>query len=416
MGDDVDDAVAALAREESGRVLALLAARYDDLDLADDCVQDALLQAMETWRAQGIPANRAGWLYTVSRNRIVDQLRRRDTARRRLASAARDLAADEVSESDAGESMIQGEGEVGDERLRLMLLCCHPALDVTAQTALTLRLVGGLTTTEIAAGFLIPEKTLAQRIVRAKRKIREARIPLAVPDDLDSRLDALHSVLYLIFNEGYLASDPDAADLMRVDLAEEAIRLTDLLSSLVDTGETFGLLALELFHRSRFAARVDPSGELVTLDQQDRTRWDAALVARAQDALSSAVARPGVGPYRIQALIAGIHARAPSSDATDWQTIVELYVILERMSSSPVVQLNRAIAVGMAHGPQRGLDDLDGIEGLTGQHLWHAARAEMLVRLGRDADARAAFGEALARVRNPAERRHLQRRVAELRT
>lgn len=416
MGDAVDAAVTRLAREESGRILALLAARFDDVDLADDCIQDALVQAIKTWRVKGIPDNAAAWLYTVTRNRMVDQLRRRASDRRRLAASAQDLLADESMDAapDVPDSSAVVDDAAGDERLRLMLLCCHPALDVSAQTALTLRLVGGLTTGEVAAAFLIPESTLAQRIVRAKRKIREARIPLALPACLDSRVDAILAVLYLIFNEGYLATG-DKAQLVRIDLAEEAIRLTTVLCSLVDTnGEAHGLLALELFHRSRFAARVDDHGDLVTLEHQDRRRWDADMIRRAQDALSTAVARPGVGPYRVQALIAGIHARAASSADTDWTTIVDLYRILERMNPSPVVGLNRAIAVGMAFGPARGLADLDEIDGMAERHLWHAARAEMLVRLGRTEDARSVFATALRYVQNPAERRHLQRRLTAL--
>lgn len=416
MGDAVDAAVARLAREESGRILALLAARFDDVDLADDCIQDALVQAIKTWRVKGIPDNAAAWLYTVTRNRMVDQFRRRASDRRRLAASAQDLLADESMDAapDVPDSSAVLDDAAGDERLRLMLLCCHPALDVSAQTALTLRLVGGLTTGEVAAAFLIPESTLAQRIVRAKRKIRDARIPLALPACLDSRVDAILAVLYLIFNEGYLATG-DKAQLVRIDLAEEAIRLTTVLCSLVDTnGEAHGLLALELFHRSRFAARVDDHGDLVTLEHQDRRRWDADMIRRAQDALSTAVARPGVGPYRVQALIAGIHARAASSADTDWTTIVDLYRILERMNPSPVVGLNRAIAVGMAFGPERGLADLDEIDGMAERHLWHAARAEMLVRLGRTEEARSVFATALRYVQNPAERRHLQRRLADL--
>lgn len=416
MGDAVDAAVTRLAREESGRILALLAARFDDVDLADDCIQDALVQAIKTWRVKGIPDNAAAWLYTVTRNRMVDHLRRRASDRRRLAASAQDLLADESMDAapEVPDSSAVVDDAAGDERLRLMLLCCHPALDVSAQTALTLRLVGGLTTGEVAAAFLIPESTLAQRIVRAKRKIREARIPLALPACLDSRVDAILAVLYLIFNEGYLATG-DKAQLVRIDLAEEAIRLTTVLCSLVDTnGEAHGLLALELFHRSRFAARVDDHGDLVTLEHQDRRRWDADMIRRAQDALSTAVAGPGVGPYRVQALIAGIHARAASSADTDWTTIVDLYRILERMNPSPVVGLNRAIAVGMAFGPERGLADLDEIDGMAERHLWHAARAEMLVRLGRTEDARSVFATALRYVQNPAERRHLQRRLADL--
>lgn len=291
MTDAVGSAITRLAREESGRVLALLAARFDDVDLADDCVQDALLLAAETWPSHGVPDNPAAWLYTVSRNRVIDQLRRRAAARRRLAAAAPDLIPDDQPAT--GSPLIVDDNELGDERLRLLLLCCHPALDRDAQVALTLRLVGGLTTAEIAAAFLVPEKTLAQRIVRAKRKIRDARIPLTIPTDIDGRVGVLLGVLYLIFNEGYLARGAAPA-LVRVDLADEAIRLSEQLIDLVPhDGEAHGLLALELFHRARFDARTDATGELIVLADQDRSAWDATMIDRARDVLRAGVGLPG---------------------------------------------------------------------------------------------------------------------------
>lgn len=412
---DVATAVTRLARTDSGRVLSLLATRYDDVDLADDCVQEALVQAVESWPVSGIPDNPAAWLYAVARNKLVDRLRRRAVEHRRLAGAARELAVDADRETPAAEefSRIVDSAGIGDERLRLMLLCCHPALRREAQVALTLRLVGGLTTAEIAAAFLVAEETLAQRIVRAKRKIRAARIPLSIPADLDERVDALLAVLYLVFNEGYLALGAVADRLVRVDLVDEAIRLTEVAVSLVpDNGEARGLLALELFTHARSATRVDGAGDLVSLPEQDRRDWDRALIDRAQAILRDAVALPGVGPYRIQALIAGIHSRAQTADDTDWEAIVGLYRILERITPTPIVALNRAVAVGMSQGATAGLADLDAIVGLEGHHLWHAARAEMLVRLDRPDDARAAFTTAIGCARNPVETRHLRRRLA----
>jgi RNA polymerase sigma-70 factor, ECF subfamily len=406
--DAAGSAITRLAREESGRVLALLAARFDDVDLADDCVQDALLLAAETWPSHGVPDNPAAWLYTVSRNRVIDQLRRRAAARRRLAAAAPDLIPDDQPAT--GSPLIVDDTELGDERLRLLLLCCHPALDRDAQVALTLRLVGGLTTAEIAAAFLVPEKTLAQRIVRAKRKIRDARIPLTIPTDIDGRVGVLLGVLYLIFNEGYLARGAASA-LVRVDLADEAIRLSEQLIDLVPhDGEAHGLLALELFHRARFDARTDATGELIVLADQDRSAWDATMIDRARGVLRAGVGLPGVGVYRIQALIAALHVGAASSADTDWPAIVGLYRILERIDPGPVVALNRAIAVSMVEGPECGLLEVDAIDGLADYHLWHAARGELLARAGDVTAADAAFRRAAELTENPAERRHLERR------
>jgi RNA polymerase sigma-70 factor (ECF subfamily) len=389
-------------------VLALLAARFGDVDLADDGVQDALVQAVETWAAQGIPSNPAGWLYTVAHNRIIDRLRRDATARRRLQAAAPELTALEEQEV----IPIVEETLVGDEQLRLMLLCCHPALDRDTQVALTLRLVAGLTTPEIAAAFLVPEPTLAQRIVRAKRKIRDARIPLTIPADLDERVDALLTVLYLVFNEGYLARG-ESPDAVRVSLTDEAIRLTSLAIDLLgDNAEAQALLALELYHRARLDTRLDGAGDIVLLADQDRTRWNGAMIGRANGILQHTIVDQALGPYQVQALIASQHANAAESSDTDWTTIATLYSRLLELTPSPVIALNRAVAVSMADGPGAGLALLDRIEGLDGYHLYWAARGELLAKSADRAGARVAFEKALALTANTAEQRHLRRRMS----
>jgi RNA polymerase sigma-70 factor (ECF subfamily) len=409
-------------------VLALLAARFGDLDLADESVQDALIRAVETWPVDGVPHDPAAWLYRVAHHRAIDRLRRAQTAARRLEEATPELLWDAVV-SGPGEPpeevSIMEETPVGDEQLRLMLLCCHPALDRDAQIALTLRLVGGLTTDEIAAAFLVPEATLAQRIVRAKRKIRGARIPLTIPADLSERVDVLLTVLYLIFNEGYLArgaGGADAAATVRVDLVDEAIRLTAAAADLLGGDpEAGGLLALELYHRARMTTRLDPAGEIVLLEQQDRTRWDLATIARAdrvmQEAFDGARLDDGAppGPYRLQALIAAAHAHARTADETDWTGIVRLYDVLLQQVPTPVVALNRAVAIAMADGPRAGLAALDGIPGLDGYHLLHATRGELLLRAGDPVAASAAFERAVPLTANAAEQRHLRRRLAEAR-
>jgi RNA polymerase sigma-70 factor (ECF subfamily) len=401
------EAVTRLAREESGRVIALLAHRFGDLDLADESVQDALVAALD-WAE--VPANPAGWLYTVAHNRAIDRLRRAASARRRLREVAPDLL---PYESDEEEPMIVEHSDVGDEQVRLMLLCCHPALDRDAQVALTLRLVGGLTTPEIAAAFLVPEATLAQRIVRAKRKIRDAGIPLSIPAALDDRVDALLTVLYLVFNEGYLSRGADATT--RVDLAEQAIRLTrrahDLLPS---SAEVLGLLALELFSHARRGSRVDAAGDLVLLDAQDRSRWILDEIDEGNRALAGALAAMAPGPFQIQALIASHHANARTADETDWPSIATLYAQLRGMTSSPVVALNHAVAIAMADGPETGLALLAEVRGLESYHLYWAARGELLLRSG-DRDAAAAdFERARGLTTNPAELRHLDRRLGAL--
>lgn len=386
-------------------MLALLARRFHSIDLADEAVQDALLQAVESWSA-GIPDNPAAWLYTVARNGAIDRLRRAAAESRRLARSAHDLTAEWEEEPD----MIIDESSVGDEQLRLMLLCCHPALDRDTQVALTLRLVGGLTTPEIAAAFVVPEATLAQRIVRAKRKIREAGIPLSIPAQLESRVDALLAVLYLVFNEGYLSrGGSDVAT--RVDLADQALRLTRLARELMPgNAEVEGLLALETFHRARLGSRVDSAGDLVLLEDQDRSSWDLAAIGEANALLASAIQRMTPGSYQLQALIAAKHANARTAADTDWPGIAALYKQLEQMTSNPVVALNYAVAVAMADGPRAGLAMLDDLRGLDDYHLFHSTRGELLRRVG--LPDREAFERALQLATNPAEQRHLRSRLA----
>ncbi|MET0735031.1 MAG: sigma-70 family RNA polymerase sigma factor [Microbacterium sp.] len=406
----VSAAIPRPAREEGGHGHALHAARFGDLDLADESVQDALVQAVETWSEKGIPLNPAGWLYTVAHNRAIDRLRRAAASARRLAAAAPELAS---GPQPPEEVPIVEHSEVGDEQLRLMLLCCHPALDRDAQVALTLRLVGGLTTPEIAAAFLVPEATLAQRIVRAKRKIRDARIPLTIPADLGTRVEALLTVLLLVFNEGYLSRSGVAT--LRVDLAEQAIRLTDRARQLLpDHPEVEGLLALELYQHARAEARLGDAGELVLLRDQDRSRWDAALIRQANALVRGAVERGTIGPFLLQALIASQHANTPSSGETDWSLIADLYARLLAVSPTPVVAVNRAVAVGEADGPRAGLALLDEISGIDGYHLLHAAHGELLARAGETDAAIAALRRARDLAPSPAERVHLERRLSAL--
>ena len=391
-------------------MLALLAARFGDLDLADESVQDALVQAVETWRANGIPANPPGWLYTVAHNRAIDRLRRAAASARRLASSAHEL----TREPEGPEEVpIVEHTEVGDEQLRLMLLCCHPALDRDTQVALTLRLVGGLTTAEIAGAFLVPEPTLAQRIVRAKRKIRAARIPLTIPADLGERVEVLLTVLLLIFNESYLSRG--GTQTLRVDLAEQAIRLTDRARTLLpDEPEVEGLLALELYLHARSATRVDAGGELVLLRDQDRSLWDLELIHRANVVVRLAAARGEIGPFLLQALIASQHANSPTAADTDWPLVADLYARLLSAAPSPVVALNRAVAVAEADGPRAGLALIDEIDGLDDYSLLHVAQGELLARAHERSAAVTALRRALELAPSPAERRHLQRRIAAL--
>lgn len=413
----VDAAITAVAREDSGRILAVLARRFGDLDLADDAVQDALAKAVETWPTGGIPDNPPAWLLTVARNNAVDRLRRAASARRRLLAAAPDLVqseADSDYETDASASFILDDARIRDDQLRLILLCAHPALDTDSQVALTLRLVGGLTTAEIAAAFLVQEATLAQRIVRAKRKIRAAAIPLAIPSSLDDRVGTLLQVVYLIFNEAYLSRGP-VDTLTRVDLADEAIRLTrQILGVLPNNAEVEGLLALELFHRSRLGARQDAAGELVLLEAQDRTGWDRAMIREANSVLVEAMSRMTPGVFQVQALIASHHVNAKPEKGPDWSAIATLYGQLAAMTGSAIVGLNHAVSVAMADSPQAGLALLEQLPGLAEYHLYYSARAELLVLLGEFDMARRDFIKARTLTANPTEQRHLDRRIAEL--
>jgi RNA polymerase sigma-70 factor, ECF subfamily len=398
-------------RSESRRVLATLIRILGDFDLAEEALHDAFAVALQRWPRDGVPANPRAWLVSAGRFKAVDALRRRARYDAKLAELASqlDAAADEPPE--------QGDGGVEDDRLRLIFTCCHPALAPDARVALTLREVCGLTTEEIARAFLTAPPTLAQRIVRAKAKIRHARIPYQVPSraDLPERLGAVLHVVYLVFNEGYSASAGDA--LTRADLSGEAIRLGRLLAELLPEPEAEGLLALMLLHESRRAARTSPSGELVLLADQDRSLWNRGQIAEGTALVERALRSRRFGPFTLQAAIAAVHAEAPTAAATDWAQIVGLYDVLLRADPSPVVELNRAAAVAMRDGPAAGLALVDAILArgeLEEYHLAHSARADLCRRLGRTAEARAAYERALALARQEPERRFLARRLGEL--
>jgi RNA polymerase sigma-70 factor (ECF subfamily) len=372
---------------------------FGDIDLAEEAVQEAFAQAVRRWPADGVPPSPAGWIITTARNRAVDRLRRESSRTERYAQAALLAAHDEPVE----------EGAVRDDRLRLVFTCCHPALAPAARVALTLRLVCGLSTAEIARAFLVPEPTMAQRLVRAKAKIRDARIPYRVPyeQDLPERLDAVLAVVYLVFTEGYAASSGDA--LVRTELCAEAIRLGRLLVELMpDEPEARGLLALMLLTESRRAARTTADGRLVTLAEQDRRRWDPALIAEGQELVRACLRRNRPGPYQIQAAIGAVHADATRAADTDWRQILALYDQLLAVAPTPVVALHRAVAVAEVDGPAAALALVDPLD-VAGHHLYHAVRADLLRRLGRRAAAVAAYDRAIALTGNEREREHLRR-------
>ena len=402
-----------ICRAEGPRLLAGLIRRVGDFELAEDAMQDAFTRALEVWPEQGLPEAPAAWLTTVARRRALDLLRRRATGPI-YTDEPPDMAAPEADAGDVDTAALSG---VEDDRLRLVFTCCHPAIAQPAQVALALRTLGGLSTREIARAFLEPEATTAQRLVRAKRKILDARIPYEVPSRelLPERLQAVLGVVYLVFNEGYATTENDA--LMRPDLCVEAIRLARLLALLMpEEPEVQGLLALMLLHDARRATRIGSDGALVPLEEQDRGRWQQDEIAEGLAVLEAALLRRRRGPYQLQAAIAALHARAGRADQTDWQQITVLYGGLLSEQPSPVVELNAAVALAMAQGPAHGLAWIERLEQggeLEGYHLLPAARADLQRRLGRSAEAAVAYRAALALVRNPAERLYLERRLVE---